>query len=91
MKQCSFKIAGSCGGIESKLGIGNRWIIRTETELDDGTEFEEKGIVRPIKFKSAYIRIWICKTVLILDVKQGLKLSKKERVAFKFIFGITSL
>lgn len=49
-----------------EFGLGNKWFIRTETEIDDGTEYEEKGIVRPIRFQSAYIRIWICKTVLIL-------------------------
>lgn len=73
-----------------EFGLGNRWFIRTETELDDGTEFEEKGIARPIRFQSVYIRIWICKTVLILDLKQGFKFSKKGRFALKFIFGITS-
>jgi hypothetical protein len=29
-----------------EFGLGNTWLIRTETELDDGTENEEKGIVR---------------------------------------------
>lgn len=74
-----------------ELGIGNRWLVRTETELSDGTEFEEKGIIRPIKFHSAYIRIWIRRTVLIVDLKQGFKLTKKKRNEFKIIFGIVSL
>jgi hypothetical protein len=73
-----------------EFGFGNTWLIRTETELDDGTEFEEKGIVGPLSFHSIYLRIWISKTVLILGLKQGFKISKKGRVAFKFIFGITS-
>ncbi|MHA6532057.1 DUF3977 family protein [Paenibacillus sp. BAC0078] len=73
-----------------EFGIGNKWLIRTETELSNGTEFEEKGIVRPIKFQSAYIRIWIRKTVLIIDLKQGLKVTKKNRNKFKIIFGIAS-
>ncbi len=25
-------------------GVGNRWLVRTEIELEDGTEREEKGI-----------------------------------------------
>lgn len=74
-----------------EFGIGNKWLIRTETELSDGTEFEEKGIVRPIKFQSAYMRIWIRKTVLIIALKQGLKVAKKSRNEFKIIFGIVSL
>ncbi|MGM7685286.1 DUF3977 family protein [Cytobacillus sp. Hm23] len=73
-----------------EFGIGNKWVIRTETELSDGTEYEEKGIVRPIKFQSAYIRIWVKKTVLILDTKQGFKKMKKNRNEFKIIFGIVS-
>jgi hypothetical protein len=26
------------------FGIGNTWLVRTETELDDGNEFEEREI-----------------------------------------------
>ncbi|MEK5279717.1 MULTISPECIES: DUF3977 family protein [Paenibacillus] len=74
-----------------ELGLGNTWLIRTETELEDGTEYEEKGIVKPVKFRSLYFRIWIGKTVIILDLKQGLKISKKSRKKLKIIFGITSL
>lgn len=60
-----------------ECGLGNTWFIRTETELEDGTEFEEKGIVKPIRFRSLYIRIWIGKTVVILDLKQGFKKVRK--------------
>ena len=28
-----------------EIGIGNTWLVRTETELEDGTEYEEKGII----------------------------------------------
>ncbi|MFF2017298.1 DUF3977 family protein [Paenibacillus sp. NPDC058177] len=73
-----------------EFGIGNKWLIRTETELSDGTEVEEKGIAGPIRFQSVYLRIWIRKTVLILDLKQGFKVSRKQRNAFKVIFGIVS-
>ena len=73
-----------------EFGIGNTWLVRTETELTDGTENEEKGIVGPIQFQSAYIRVWIWKTVLILDLKEGVKLKKKNRNEFKVIFGIVS-
>ncbi|XEC97601.1 DUF3977 family protein [Paenibacillus tarimensis] len=38
-----------------------------------------------------YFRIWIGKTVLIVDLKQGLKISKKGRNALKFVIGIISL
>lgn len=74
-----------------EFGIGNKWLIRTETELGDGAEKEEKGIIGPIKFQSFYIRIWIGKTVFILDSKDGFKKTKKNRNEIKFIFGIKSL
>lgn len=64
--------------------------MRTETELADGTEYEEKGIVRPVRFHSVYIRVWIRKTVWILDLKEGFKRAKKNRNEFKIIFGISS-
>lgn len=73
-----------------EFGIGNTWLIRTETELEDGTEYEEKGIKGPINFYSLYLRIWIAKTVVIVDLKEGFKRQKKNRREFKVIFGIVS-
>lgn len=74
-----------------EIGLGNNWLIRTETELEDGTEYEEKGIIGPIKFHSFYIRIWFGKTVLIADCKEGFKTQKKNRKKFKIILGIASV
>ncbi|WP_307720031.1 DUF3977 family protein [Paenibacillus koleovorans] len=31
--------------------LGNTWIIRTETELDDGSESKQEGIVKPKVFR----------------------------------------
>lgn len=73
-----------------EFGLGNTWLLRTETELEDGTEFEEKGIVGPLKIHSVYMRIWIFKTVCIVDTKEGFKRMKKERNKFKLIFGLAS-
>lgn len=64
--------------------------MRTETELEDGTEYEEKGINCPINFYSIYLRTWIGKTVVIVDLKEGIKRQKKNRKAFKAILGIVS-
>ncbi|WP_025786309.1 DUF3977 family protein [Sporosarcina sp. D27] len=72
-----------------EFGIGNTWLVRTETELADGTEYEEKGIVGPIKYHSLYLRIWIGKTVLIIDSREGFKRSKKARKAIKIVLGIS--
>ena len=73
-----------------EFGIGNKWLIRTETERSDGTEFEEKGIVGPIRMRSVYFRCWVGKTVVIFDSKEGFKKSKKNRKAIKIVFGIKS-
>jgi hypothetical protein len=58
------------------FGIVNKWLIRTETEWEDGSECEEKGIKGPIKFHSIYLRVWLGKVVFMLGSKGGLK--KKE-------------
>ncbi|MDW0115522.1 DUF3977 family protein [Sporosarcina thermotolerans] len=73
-----------------EFGIGNTWLIRTETELENGTEYEEKGVVGPIQYHSLYFRIWIGKTVFILDSKEGFKRTQKSRKAIKLIVGISS-
>ncbi|MGO4274750.1 DUF3977 family protein [Paenibacillus sp. TAF58] len=73
-----------------EVGIGNTWIIRTETEFDDGSEIENKGIIKPIIFHSIYLRIWLGKTVFIWDSKQGFKRRTKPRRSFKFILGLAS-
>ncbi len=74
-----------------EVGLGNTWFIRTETEFADGTEFEQRGIVGPVKFKSCYVRVWINHSVLIIDSRDGVKKSRKARKAFKLIVGIRSL
>jgi hypothetical protein len=73
-----------------EFGIGNRWLVRTETEFDDGSEIEERGIVRPIKFHSVYLRFWVEKNVIILNTREGWIHMKKDRNKFKLIFGIKS-
>jgi len=73
-----------------EFGYGNRWLLRTETEFPDGTEQEQRGIARPIKPQSIYVRLWLGRTVLIMDSRQGFKRSRKNRRAFKIILGICS-
>lgn len=71
-----------------ELGFGNRWLLRTEIEMEDGTECEHRGVSWPTRIESCYIRIWIGKTVLILDTREGIKVAKKKRNSFKFLLGI---
>jgi hypothetical protein len=73
-----------------EFGIGNRWLVRTETEKPDGTETEARGIIGPVKCRSLYIRVWIRRTVWILDSQDGFKKATKARNHFKVIFGIRS-
>jgi len=73
-----------------ECGIGNTWFIRTETELEDGTEYEVIGVAKPIEYHSIYLRVGIGKHVFILDLKEGLK-KKKNRKDFKIIGHCKSL
>ncbi|MFJ7935089.1 DUF3977 family protein [Sporosarcina sp. NPDC096371] len=72
-----------------EFGVGNTWWLRTETELEDGTEFGGIGIVGPLKIRSVYMRVWIFKTVCIVDANR-FKRMKKDRNTFKLIFGLVS-
>jgi hypothetical protein len=73
-----------------EFGIGNKWLLRTETELEDGSEYEEKGLKGPIRFQSVYIRVWIGKRAFVLDSSEGLKQARKKRKAVKVIIGVVS-
>ncbi len=73
-----------------EFGFSNTWLLRTETESEGGTEIEEKGVVGPIKVQSAYIRIWIFKTVIVLDSQEGFKRTKKNHNKCKLLIGVVS-
>ena len=70
----------------NEFGKGNTGLIRTEK----ATEYEEQGIKGPINLYSLYVRIWIGKTVVIVDLKEGYKRQKKKRREFKAVSGIVS-
>ncbi|GKV57933.1 hypothetical protein NCCP2222_38800 [Sporosarcina sp. NCCP-2222] len=74
-----------------EFGIGNKWLIRTEKELCDGTEVEEKGITSPIHIESIYVRVWLWKKVMIVDSEEGIKVGRKNKAKVKIILGIKSL
>ena len=57
-----------------ELGLGNTYLLRTEVELNNDYEFEVKGILGGIKFKSLYFRLWFGKKYLYLILKKDLKL-----------------
>lgn len=74
-----------------EFGIGNRWLLRTEYKLEDGTEFEKQGADFPKKLESLYVRVWIGKRVFIVDTKEGIKTGRKTRNAIKLIIGISGV
>ncbi|WP_099302628.1 DUF3977 family protein [Bacillus sp. Marseille-P3800] len=73
-----------------ECGIGNRWLLRTEVELLDGTEIEYRGCRGPIVFQSIYIRLWFRRSVYILDLREGFKKQSKKQPSFKCVVGIVS-
>ncbi|WP_340026080.1 DUF3977 family protein [Paenibacillus sp. FSL K6-1096] len=73
-----------------EFGIGNRWLVRTEIEQPNGTEVEVKGVICPVKFRSLYVRVWLRKTVWIMDSQDGFKKTLKPASRFKIILGIRS-
>lgn len=75
----------------TEIGFGNTWFIRTEFEEPDGTEREIRGFTAPFKLQSVYLRCWIGKKVIILDSKEGLKLSSKNRKSFKLVVGLMGI
>ncbi|MGX9818213.1 DUF3977 family protein [Lactococcus lactis] len=73
-----------------EIGLGNHWLIRTEVEETDGSEWEVKGVSGEIKYVSFYLRVWVLKKVIIIDSKEGMKIQRKNRKSLKFIVGIKS-
>lgn len=70
-----------------EIGVGNRWLIRTETEYPDGTEEECRGFAHPFTMESIYFRLWIGHRVLIWDSKEGMKRAAKGTKRFKCVIG----
>ncbi len=70
-----------------EIGLGNRWLVRTETEYPDGTEEECRGFAQPFTMESFYVRIWIGRRVLIWDSKEGMKRAAKATRRFKCVIG----
>ena len=70
-----------------EIGLGNRWLIRTEFEREDGTEYESKGWARPFRVEAVYLRMWVGTRVLILDSREGLKWGLKKRKKLKIVLG----
>jgi len=66
-----------------EIGFGNESLSSTEMEDESRVRgFALDGI------ESIYIRIWIWKSVFILDLFEGFKIGIKDEVKFKFLIGL---
>lgn len=72
----------------NRFGFGRS----VEIEYADGTEkrfeFADKSVSKYFKTNSFYLRIWLAKSVWIIDTKSPyFKIKKKKRINFKFVLG----
>lgn len=71
-----------------EFGLGNTLLFRTAFEADKGQEWEVQGIVGSIAWQFCYVRLWLGKSVYILDSREGFKRQSKKKKRFKLIFGL---
>lgn len=71
-----------------EIGLSNTWFIRTETEHDDGDEYEVKGVEIPISLESIYLRIWLGNSIFIFDSADSFKTTTKPKKKFKLVLGL---
>jgi hypothetical protein len=72
----------------SEIGIGNGPLVSTEIERKND-EVRVNGWVMGV-FRSMYLRVWIGKTVVVIDSVDGLKVQKKSCSKVKVLFGVVS-
>lgn len=71
-----------------EIGFGNTWFIRTEIEDENGEETEHRGFGHLTKVDGVYLRVWVGQEVNIWSSNEGFTKMRKNRNAFKFLFGI---
>jgi hypothetical protein len=72
----------------SEIGIGNGSLVSTEIERKKD-EVRVNGWMMGV-FRSIYLRLWLGKTVIVIDSVDGLKVTKKSRRKVKILLGIVS-
>ena len=72
----------------SEIGIGNGSLVSTEIERK-GDEVRVNGWAMGV-FRSVYLRLWLGKTVVVIDSVDGLKVKRKSHNRIKVLFGIVS-
>ncbi len=71
----------------TELGYGNSTFLSTEIELPDGREYRQACFVS-MRVEGVYLRVWMGTRVFILSSRDGLKIQRKDRKAFKILVGI---
>jgi len=75
--------------IYTEIGFGNPSFLSTEIEWPDGHEKRIAGRISGWRVQSAYIRVWVGKIMLVLDIPKGIRLKQKNRNKFKFLLGLS--
>ena len=73
----------------SEIGIGNGRLRLHRNSNGRGDEVRVNGWMVGV-FRSIYLRLWLGKTVIVIDSVDGLKVTKKSRRKVKILFGIVS-
>lgn len=76
--------------IYSEIGFGNSSFLSTEIEKGK-KEYRINEFIFPKNINGIYLRIWILKKVLILSSYEGIKIKKKTKNKFKFIFEVEGI
>jgi len=73
--------------IFAEVGFGNETFLSTEVEQGDD-EYRIKGFILPEKIKGIYLRFYIGRRNIILSLRNGLVIKKKDKSKFKILFGV---
>lgn len=73
--------------IFAEIGFGNDSFFSTEIE-DGDSEYRVPEFIKPQKIDDYYICLWLFKKVFIFSIKDGFKMTRKDRNKFKILFGI---
>jgi hypothetical protein len=63
--------------------------LSSRPEIENGSdERRVRGMVR-MKVRSFYLRLWIGRSVFIVDTREGFKRTRKNRGTFKALLGVS--
>ena len=71
----------------AEIGFGNDSFLSTEFE-EKNRKYRINKFVKPKNVRGYYIRIWLFKTVFIFSTNNLFEIKKKNKIKFKFLFGV---